>query len=836
MKIYDMLSNSRNEKDVENYYRSVIQQYFSHSITSPHSVDGYLSTVVDTGTAQKKLDLIMEFKYDVNLDEHINVSKILIQVLYYLKKFENSGDPIPNVILVGTEDRSFVLHANELTEYLEEKINWDIAPSSAYSSNPELLSKINNNSLINPFIFKIDKRFDFTLVVEKIKDIVANNNRRVRITQNNISGIYEYFIQNVLKNSEKYDANELVSLFISTMLYKDEVYLHPKKNNILVINGKDEISVNTRQYNAFFSQFQQEYKPSEKRVFTEISDRLIEDTNRRKKGEFYTPTSFVKYGFNLLTEHLGRGWEKSYTVWDSAWGTGNLTRDYDFKKLYASTINQSDLDMANQYNASATKFQYDFLNEDSTTFDPNSFFDYDQDSRAKNVIQDMIEKPDSPFLFYINPPYATGGNANSKEKKSKKELAKTRVGDFMRSDKLKVSEQLYAQFLYRIINMKKNFGSTHMYVALYSPTLYMTGSKYDKFRELFLSEFEFVDGAMFKADNFADVKGNWAISFTIWKSKPSKKTLINEFNHRVIELNSDGVVTEIGEKKLYNLDNQQSLQDYIGQDRELPNTKEIKSISIPTFSSAFKYSEKLSEIRLDYFGVLVNDTNNIEATTKGCYLMPSKISRNLKTITIISENFFKATSTFTIRNIQKANWINQKDEFRYPETDNEDFKQFERLSVIYSIFSPKNNIVSYRDIEVNNTKYSGVNEWFFMSRENIQELADNNNNGEIYEDTHSYGGERFVYQFIQENYILLPEIGKLLLEKAENLIINTMKYRSGFSKDNEKYYLDSWDASWSQLKPLFSLYANQELLEFNKLYSEYEEYIRKFSTRFEFVG
>ena len=41
--------------------------------------------------------------------------------------------------------------------------------------------------------------------------------------------------------------------------------------------------------------------------FSEISDRLIEDTNRRNKGEFYTPTLFVDYAHDMISKEFGEG-------------------------------------------------------------------------------------------------------------------------------------------------------------------------------------------------------------------------------------------------------------------------------------------------------------------------------------------------------------------------------------------------------------------------------------------------------------------------------------------------------------------------------------------------
>src|SRR5699024_10180435 len=114
----------------------------------------------------------------------------------------------------------------------------------------------------------------------------------------------------------------------------------------------------------------------------------------------------------------------------------------------------------------------------------------------------------------LNPPYGTGGNANAQDVKSKFNLSKSVVAESMRRDKLKVSEQLYAQFLYKIIKIKQNFNLKNIYIGLFSPSLFLTGPKYKKFRELLLKEFMFLEGSIFKASHFADVKDTWAIDFS----------------------------------------------------------------------------------------------------------------------------------------------------------------------------------------------------------------------------------------------------------------------------------------------------------------------------------
>ena len=57
----------------------------------------------------------------------------------------------------------------------------------------------------------------------------------------------------------------------------------------------------------------------------------------------------LQYGYQETHKQLnyvfGAQWKDEYVVWDCAWGTGNLTRDYYFKELYASTLDKIDLDL-----------------------------------------------------------------------------------------------------------------------------------------------------------------------------------------------------------------------------------------------------------------------------------------------------------------------------------------------------------------------------------------------------------------------------------------------------------------------------------------------------------
>ena len=164
----------------------------------------------------------------------------------------------------------------------------------------------------------------------------------------------------------KLKTNERANLFVQIIVNSTDNCLHPKKRNILITKSFGEIIINRGLFLSFFSHFEGEtYTSAEKEHFTALVDRLVEDSVRRRKGEFFTPTLFVNEAHKYIEKAFGQDWREKYIVWDCCAGTANLTRDYKFKELYMSTVEQSDIDTIDQmgYNPDAIKFQYDFLND-----------------------------------------------------------------------------------------------------------------------------------------------------------------------------------------------------------------------------------------------------------------------------------------------------------------------------------------------------------------------------------------------------------------------------------------------------------------------------------------
>lgn len=801
-RFYEEIKNAEQERQVEFVYNKGLGIYFNNSpITNPYACDGFIECKTDN---DKDLKLLIEYKFDKNFDSSIDRAKVILQAIFYVKQFELHGKELPNVILIADKNECFVLHTNDVIKYLDCDIDWKVAPSSAADKYIDLCLEISNDDNINgAFVHAVDENFSFKVVADKIKDYADNVKRYVHITEDNIVNIFDTFTKKVLSKNVKLSPNDLVGLFIGVISDKVNFYLHPNKKGTLISTYGD-IKVKADGYNQFINNFSRDYSVIEKRKFTEISDRLIEDTNRRNKGEFYTPKLFVDYAHKMIEEHLGADWKEKYVVWDNSCGTKNLTKDYNFKELYCSTLENAELEMSKKYNANSTSFVFDFLNDS-----------------LENLPKGLLEafEQNKPIVFFLNPPYATTcnfGNTNKAE-----EGNDTMVNNMMKENGMKrCSDNLYAQFLYRIMKIKNDFNLTNIYICIFSPSLFLTGTSFIEFRKVFLSNFNFVNGLQFKASHFADVKDSWGISLSMWVNGITSDKL--NFNYSLID-NINGKIQVVGEKIVYNIDDEKSATDWVKED-----VKKIKTQDAPQMTSGINYKPNKEGCRgnliKDALGFYYNNSNNIDKNAQNVGMFTSCFSSGTG-CSIIPNNFHKCTALFTARKLIEKTWINSKDEYIAPNEEHPQWKQFVADSVVYSLFHSASNQSSLRQIEYNGKKWDIKNEFFFMSKENMLNLSNEIDNEDMYNDC-SASEERFVYTWLQEHYSELSDKAKEVLEMAKELVAKSMKYRQVFDEENEEYQIFNWDCGWYQVKAMLKQYMPNELKTFNELYKSFADQLR----------
>ena len=256
-KFYDEIKDALDERGVAVPYTKGLTLYFPNTdYTYPFQCDGYM----EPNVGGKVFRLIIEYKLDELLNDKSGKAKVLIQVVWYLKRFELDGRIVPNVCLVGDKNECFALQTNPLLKYLDEDVDWDTAPSQAYANYPDVVVKIANDADINPFVFIVDENFSFKDVAEKIKDLAYNIQRYVRVTEHNISNIFDYFCKNVLKGRTRLNGHDVVGIFMGVLNDPNNYYQHPSLPNVLVCNGQN-VNMDGNNFKSFFSYFDRNYTP-----------------------------------------------------------------------------------------------------------------------------------------------------------------------------------------------------------------------------------------------------------------------------------------------------------------------------------------------------------------------------------------------------------------------------------------------------------------------------------------------------------------------------------------------------------------------------------------------
>lgn len=844
--------------------------------------------------------LQLECKVDIDFSNALDRAKVLTQVCCYLEQihdnivgyesaWEGLNSSLPKVIILGSKINCLALPTSILLPHAIGHFSGYKSASTAHLK-PENELKIraianDGNIQAQSIIYDTTDKDCISRLCEEIVKLGKGLKITDDLNEHTVSLAFDFFDMYVMesKSSSKLTSREKVDLFIGTFFneeFEESISRGQTSVNKLKIHGV-EVTVNPDKYNQFKILYNmREYSRLEQKQITAITDRLIEDTDRRRKGDFYTPSIWVDEAHKLLDKNLGENWRDEYMVWDCAWGTGNLTRDYQFADLYCSTLQQEDLNIATRYNRNATKFQYDFLNDDVEEFESiktelkrplmyksgvnmdamEQYINFAQIldlycmaiekgfmtqedgqmaySRAINILHSTKLYKNAPglidgmlgdengehrkkLLFLINPPYGTSGEMVGTGKAKKSGIATTRINMLMEEEQLgHCRQQLYAQFIYRIEKISKLFGSDVL-TSIFAPTLYMCSRTFEKLYKHSLQN-KFIDGFMLQASQFADVKGNWAISFCLWGKNNSNNKLVEvEVKEQV-----DNHISFISKKQFGYLSN--TITDYI-KEIKIKDTNKRKTF---TMSNALSITNGECNICDENIGYMVADSTLVEKNTQFVMLIPRKLKGHLASFEITSENFERICSAFTARALISgayATWINGHDEYMVPNCTHSKYNQWLVDSIIYSVFNGKSNMSSIREINTPYADTSIQNEFFWMSVKDIEKLAGGefstaDINTAIEDDIEVFGKERFVYKKLQT--VTLSPDAQAVLDKATELVKSSFKYRKEFNQKNPDYHINTWDAGWYQIKGMLKQYDPEGLKQFNELYKKLEDRMR----------
>ena len=777
---FEKISCSTQESQVQETYNEMFKSVFKiNTVDRKCQCDGYIDTRFD----DTDISMLIEYKYDIRMKDKIERARVIAQCVGYLHKFEESGMTLPKLVFIGDINECMIIHTNDLLKFLDlDCVNWDISPCNLCQENNLIMPIVKS---INPWVYDVDSNFKFDDIANKIISLCKGINQQVHITEKNIEKIFNNFCKRVLKNSNNISANDLVAIFIGVMLDQEHYYKHPTKKNTLIANGAT-IAINGDEYDAFMNQHSTDYSPKEKRIMTAISDRLIEDTNRRNKGEFYTPTLFADYAHKMIEKELGSHWKDNYVVWDPACGTKNLTRDYRFKELYCSTLEQAELDISKNYNKEATSFQFDFLNDSLD----------DLKVKAPGLLEAF--ELNKPICFFINPPYGKASGVTGVTHQ------KTNLTNEAKKQRVNISDTANG-FIYRIVEIAKKYNLTNCSLCIFNKMSYLQSPSYKHNRLHLFSTFGFISGCIVNGKIFNNVANGLGISFNIFKTGHSN-------NQVALDVLNDDMQPVMLNRQYDNFDDKTLLLDWCKSQE--PN----KNNYVCTMKNALELTDDKIKVSDKFIGSLLCHGNDVYNSVQLNAVFSGM--QNHSKFEITTENFLRCMAEFSVKSLNACNisFFNDRAQFTAPDVEPAD--TFMNDCLIFSLFNSK----SYQS-SIKNCNIKCKNEFFWMSKQEMLDLAEKYNNDYTYEDALN-SEERFVYLKLQEIKDDLSLEAKAVLDKATELVKSSFKYRELFNESHPEYQINNWDCGFYQIKALLKEFMPDDLKEFRVLYKQLADKMR----------
>ena len=489
--------SSDQESQVALVWLPAIEKHWKKvSITRYKHCDAYVS--ID------KKALLIEFKADVDMQDATVRAKVLAQAIQYYTRFLNGKTNLrtPDVIFVADRNECFALHINFVNDYVN-MVDESLRPSDQWK-NAKLLDALVKDERVqeHSIVYHIDDPdFDPEKIFDAIDAMANGIVRIVPITAATLKKGFDYFCTSILLSTKDMSANELVGRYYALCKGQDDAVIANGK--LMGVDGYAPVAVNetkARQFKARFGAF----TADDHRQLERLYDTLVGEAERRRNGQFFTPKIFVDEAHRRIARVLGEDWEQTSLTWDCCCGTKSLTRDYEFGNLYLSTLDPNELKCAESLSSEAQEtFVFDFLNGATATL-------------PKKLVDALKKNKDKSVTFLVNPPYGQATSGSGKE--HKEGISKTAVQSRMMDAGMgKAANELTVQFLYRFLELIREFKLTNVTVGLFSNPAWMTGDACEKFRKEWQEVFTFDNSIGFRSEEFAGVKPGWAVNFSVWR-------------------------------------------------------------------------------------------------------------------------------------------------------------------------------------------------------------------------------------------------------------------------------------------------------------------------------
>ncbi len=684
MSLYTQLQHVKSEEDVKDAYIKAL------------GLKRYTKGLIDIRTDE----IWFEAK---DTGKHSSYA-MFTQLLHYVQAALDKGESIPPFLAVIDTEKAALMKTADVLPFLKKKtIKWG---KSASQYTQEALAEISAYIGTHFVSFRIkDNEEEFISTVKAA--IQSGDIIRTQITPDNLKQVFDKWVEMIGREISGVNEEDYALLFFADIMHDGTVSTHANlpaellhKNNapVFSLGGKLYELGNKEGYRRFWAIYHKPPKAEYRNYLLERRDSLIPLDERSFKGAYYTPLAVVDKAYDKLAETLGKNWQKEYIVWDMCCGVGNLeVKHSNPRNIYMSTLDQADVDVmkATKTCVAATRFQYDYLNDDIAD---DGQIDYTLTNKLPAGLRQAIAEG-KKILVLINPPYAEATNANNKgidpNSGNKTGVAKTKFAANGMNEYGKASNELYTQFIARIAKEIPNAT-----LAMFSTLKYVIAPTLNVFRQVWNAKY--LGGFVIHSKLFDGIKGDFPIGFLIWKTDMNSKQK-NAFTEIITEV-VDKDVQPIGEKIFCNFPNEKLLTNWI--ERPKPNKAlsiPLKNAITPATSTKDLRGINWSENAIAYMYCGVNDPQHAATQTvifSSTYGSGHGFFVNVK-------NLWQAAIVFSVRRLIKPTWLNDRDQFLQPTAPLSD--AFKSDCLIWMLFNGSNLTAGADGLEWNGKQWSLVN-------------------------------------------------------------------------------------------------------------------------------
>ena len=602
------------------------------------------------------------------------------------------------------EKFAFIEYHEIQSIFYQNDFNWNVTPSNHDTKEFRQLYALCKNLLEENSIL-----FYFETQTAEFKEFIKLNfktdkeaTEKISVTKNNFTFVFQKWSDKVRPTISvdwaKANKAGIISadFFLADLLssneesLKDSLYVVLRKTKYELAKKIDEMglvstsSVGFNDKQKAYKQFWSIYaRPPKEEYWNYIigrRDLLVPQDIRERKGSYFTPQIWVEKSQHYLADVLGETWQDEYYIWDCCAGTGNLLNGLtNYDRVWASTLDKQDVDVMMDRIANGWKmaenhvFQFDFLNDDF--------------SKCPEELQEILNDPEKrkKLVVYINPPYAEAGTGTGRSKSGVTNTNK--IYEKYKDIIGKASKELYALFFIRIF--KEINGCI---LGEFSKIKVFQASNFQDFRREFNAKLEKL--FIVPGNTFDNVKGEFPIGFFVWNTNETSEKLncqAHVFDADGNELESKTIITET--------ENTLKINDWL---------KKQKTTSSETV------------------GVLMADAPDF-ANQKYVCIINEKTNRHGIFVSIDKNNLIQISIYLAVRHCIEATWLNDRDQFLYPNDGWKNDKEFQTDCLIFTLFHGQNRIsvvncvpqLGKTALPSAGTQMPTVNHWIPFTREQV---------------------------------------------------------------------------------------------------------------------